>query len=310
MDAKIKSSFWSDNRIEDLPSESKFSLLWVLTQSGRDLLGFSQVSARRFTFETGLPDTSPLQAACHALPASFLIIPPASHPQDPSKPLPPNSTFIVFAKNFLRHQFGKGGRLNLKNHVITSVIRTAATLPEPLQQAFVEAYPELRQHILDAFLDHHQNQAPSPSHTSPPQGEREEKNREEQNSSSSSPTTPDLDLPRLAEQIVTAYPRGEKIAAALTLVLRQLQTREIDPHAALAGTQAAAAFIRTIPSGALNKWLPSAETFFRDKRWQDDATTLHRPPDTTGGTNGKPKLTPEQLAAALGQRQPLTPPPT
>jgi hypothetical protein len=151
------------------------------------------------------------------------------------------------------------------------------------------------------------DETPAPLPKPLPEKRREEEVIEKENAGGDS--APDLALPRLAEQIVTAYPRGEKIAAALTLVLRQLQTREIDPHAALAGTQAAAAFIRTIPSGALNKWLPSAETFFRDKRWQDDPTTLHRPPETTGGPNGKPKLTPAQLAAALGQRQPLTPPP-
>jgi hypothetical protein len=46
----------------------------------------------------------------------------------------------------------------------------------------------------------------------------------------------------------------------------------------LAGTQAAAAFLRTAPSAAANKYAPSALRFFEARRWLDDPTTLIRPP--------------------------------
>lgn len=354
MDAKIKSTFYSDSRVENLDAAQKFSLLWALTQTGRDLLGFSTVTHRRFIFETSLPDLTPLLTACQALPTSFQIIlptdtpstlqapstplpshfPSTSHPQAPFKPLPPPSSFIVFCRNFLRHQFGKGGTLNLRNHVITSVIRTAATLPGTLQQAFIEAYPELKDPILETLLNNlpnpNQNQAPPTSPPPYPQGEREEKSREEKSiDSSSSPLpdphpipkgeTPDAqaeidhcalllaglppeDPAPIAELILGQYPRRERIANALTILLDQLRRRQIDPLRALLGTRSAAAFIRTIPSAEQNRYLPNAETYFRDKRWQDDPSTLHRPPQTTGGPNGKPIRTQAEVAAALGRR--------
>ena len=89
--------------------------------------------------------------------------------------------------------------------------------------------------------------------------------------------------PELARRIVEAYPRREKLAEALTMVLRQLQDGE-DFEAMLSGTRAAAAVIRTLPSGAQNRYVPSAEAFFRTKRWQDDPETLRRQGDTRSGS--------------------------
>lgn len=85
-----------------------------------------------------------------------------------------------------------------------------------------------------------------------------------------------------AHQIAEAYPRREKIAEALTIILRHLRDGE-SFEAMLAGTRACAAVIRTLPSGPKNRFVPGAEAFFRDRRWQDDPETLSRQGDAKSG---------------------------
>ncbi|MCE5310477.1 MAG: helix-turn-helix domain-containing protein [Acidobacteriales bacterium] len=90
-----------------------------------------------------------------------------------------------------------------------------------------------------------------------------------------------------AEEIVNAYPRKQKVAISLEIVRKDLRAG-CDFDAMLAGTRACAAAIAQMPSGALNRYVPSAESFFRDKRWQDDPQTLIRKPDAPplNGHNG------------------------
>jgi DNA-binding transcriptional regulator YhcF (GntR family) len=92
-----------------------------------------------------------------------------------------------------------------------------------------------------------------------------------------------------ALKIIDAYPRKEKIALALGIVRKDLDDGESFDEI-LAKTKAISAVIRSLPSGASNRYVPSAETFFRDKRWQDDPGSFsridHAPP-----TNGHGKTT-------------------
>jgi uncharacterized protein YdaU (DUF1376 family) len=108
-----------------------------------------------------------------------------------------------------------------------------------------------------------------------------------------------------AHQIAEAYPRREKIAEALTIILRHLRDGE-SFETMLAGTRACAAVIRTLPSGAKNRFVPGAEAFFRDRRWLDDPETLSRQGDTkSGGAKMEMDDALKQLggrAAALTQR--------
>lgn len=79
----------------------------------------------------------------------------------------------------------------------------------------------------------------------------------------------------LAQQVVAAYPRREKTTEALEIVLSNL-LEGADYDAMISGTRACAAVIRTMPSGPLNRFVPSATEFFRSKRWADDPATLNR----------------------------------
>lgn len=99
-----------------------------------------------------------------------------------------------------------------------------------------------------------------------------------------------------AEQIVNAFPRRERIAEALVIVRKQLASGE-DFAVMLAGTKAAADMLATAPSGAANKYAPSALKFFEGKRWLDDPATLIRP-----AANGAGEMSAEELALQLGGR--------
>jgi hypothetical protein len=112
------------------------------------------------------------------------------------------------------------------------------------------------------------------------------------------------DLATQAETIVAAYPRREKTAAALLIVLEHL-TDGADFEAMLSGTKAAAAILRTLPSAHLNRYTPSAESFFKAKRWADDPETLRRQGDTKSGS--APTSSDEfmdQLGGRAGNLQP------
>jgi len=110
-------------------------------------------------------------------------------------------------------------------------------------------------------------------------------------------------LAHWAHRIVATYPRREGIADALNLVYQQLAAGT-DPQAMLDGTAAAAKAIQAAPSGHLNKYVPGAAKFFRDRRWLDDPATLLRGPDPAGPKGTKPELTDAERLRRLGGRGP------
>lgn len=91
------------------------------------------------------------------------------------------------------------------------------------------------------------------------------------------PEPPQADLPNHAEtarKIVGRYPRQERIENALKIVYGHLIDGE-DPKRILAGVAAGAVVIRSA-TPAQERFVPSAEAYFRDKRWADDPQTLLR----------------------------------
>lgn len=100
------------------------------------------------------------------------------------------------------------------------------------------------------------------------------------------------------KSICDAYPRREKTAEALAIVAKSLADGE-DFAVMLAGTRACAAVIRTLPSGHLNRYVPSAESFFLHKRWKDDPETLRR---QGSQSTGQGHVSLEDAAKSLGRR--------
>lgn len=252
MDAIIKGSFWTDHRIEEAPAEIKLACLWLVTNPSRDLCGFTQVSNKRFTFEAALlPEF--LEGACKGLPSSFVEVSPG----------------VFFAVNFLRHQFGKGGKLSLGNKVVIAAARHAAKLRKPLKVAFFEAYPELSELVENEAKKLVRNEAPSIPHTEKRDGVRVRVREGERAMEEGCGEKPDL------VGIVHCYPRRQDEAQALEFLTASIR-KGADPETVRAGTRAIAAVIMQLPSGPLNSYVPSAATFFKNERWRDDPQTWRR----------------------------------
>ncbi len=69
--------------------------------------------------------------------------------------------------------------------------------------------------------------------------------------------------------IVAAYPIRTDQAEAERAVVEAIEAGE-DPTFILAGTRAIAAVIAGVPSGSLNRYLPSPTRFFRERKYRDD----------------------------------------
>ena len=314
MNTLIKPGFWSDNRMEQLNKDQKLAIVWLLTNAWRDLCGFTQVTPRRFTFDTELP-IGVLDEACRIMGPSFMVLPGGTY----------------FATRFVRHQFGKGGDISLKNNIVKAATRHAMALPATLRDAFFAAYPEL---ACDLDASPHENAdervphetarplspfpakpSPSPSEKTEPLRVEKEKGQEkeqEQEKGNEEPISaarvtgagsddcpppsppPPQQQPCDPVSIAGLYPRRQAVQEAVTHIARAI-AEGVDPRTIAEGTRAIAAVIRQLPSGHLNAYVPSAGRFFEKRRWEDDPQTWIRHAQSHGhraGANGgrPPKL--------------------
>ena len=90
--------------------------------------------------------------------------------------------------------------------------------------------------------------------------------------------------------IVALYPRRQGVAAACELVAGWLRKGD-SAEAIVSGTRAHAAVIAQLPSGGLNAFVESAETFFRKRAWEDDPQARLR--QAANGSGGAPAGPPE-----------------
>lgn len=250
MNATIKSSFWTDDRLEETSPEIKLAVLWLITNPARDLCGFVRVSNKRFTFETGLPASS-LDGASKAMPSSIRKL----------------SGGVWFVANFLRHQFGKGGLLNGKNKVLIAARRHAESLPSAMLEVFQESYPELFSEDTEMI-----------PHASPIHGGcHGVRVRVRERVGDIKEGVPGEDIPG----VVAIYPKRHRQTEAIEALAAHVR-KGTDLDAVAAGTRAIAAIIQRMPGGCENIYVPSAATFFRNRRWEDDPKTWLRNAKSNG----------------------------
>jgi hypothetical protein len=126
MSPKIHSTFWSDEDVENLDSECKLVLLWLITNPNTNLLGICQPSSRRFQLDTALP-VEALQRAYKALPKALSVVGGS-----------------VFIRNYIRYQFGVGTKLT-KNNIFRSIQSAyESTKDESLRGLVLGEYPEFQ----------------------------------------------------------------------------------------------------------------------------------------------------------------------
>jgi len=245
MDAKIKGSFWTDERVENCSKDEKFACLWLMTNPARDLCGFTKVSNKRFEFETGL-DVSSLEGASKHLPSSI-------------RKLPGGTWFVV---NFLRQQFGNGGRLKLGNKVVIAAARHAAAMPTALANAFFDAYPELRELGISHHLEQSKTEGASIPHTGFPDGVREEKSRAEHSSIHT-------DMEANARRLCESHPCRALTRPALLAAMECLRKHPFE--LVLAGTMAYAQAVENWTPAERLQFVKNPEAFFREDIWNQPA---------------------------------------
>ncbi|WAC18807.1 hypothetical protein OVA24_16375 [Luteolibacter sp. SL250] len=321
MHAFIKSSFWADSHIENMPPDQKLALVWLMTNAGRDGCGFTAITPRRFTFDTGLPVTV-LEEACAATCGSILV-------------LPGN---VYFVRAFIRHQFCRGDSLSLKNNVLRAVVKQARRLPAAQQEAFFTEYPELADGQGGAPAEASFHPAPQSTEALPdrgaalPQstealpgkneplwkgngtGEEEDVERKEGTEARAVPKQRDDRAASTMDAVVSAddaarkpdavsiaamYPRRQSVREAVEQISRHIRNG-VDPQVIADGTRAIAEVIRQLPGGHLNAYVPSAGKFFENRRWEDDPRTWLRLTPAKGHHTVRNGAPPEKLS--LGGR--------
>jgi uncharacterized phage protein (TIGR02220 family) len=125
MSPKIHAEFWTDPDLEDRPPEMKLTVAWLMTNPHINMAGVTQLSHKRFTFETGLP-SSWLDDALRELAKMFV-----RHGDK------------VLVRNFIRHQFGSGPKL-ATNNIGRALVKLIPNLPAPFQETIYGLHPELK----------------------------------------------------------------------------------------------------------------------------------------------------------------------
>lgn len=117
---------WSDPDFEDLSSEAKLIVFWLLTSASRDNAGIVRISNKRIAFECSINDVNKyLDEAVQS--GSFVKY------ED-----------RIWIKNWITKQIGVGGSL-IKNNMLKSVLKCVEESPVKLQQLIIKEYPILKE---------------------------------------------------------------------------------------------------------------------------------------------------------------------
>ena len=128
MDTKLTKRFWEDEGIAALTPEQKLALVWALTNGSVTVLGISEVTSRRFVFDTGL-SIDALWSACEALPNSFV--------RDGNQ---------LLAVNYIYYQLGKGKSLVCNNIFKSAVSQLNKLSSEKLKEILLSRIPEFQEY--------------------------------------------------------------------------------------------------------------------------------------------------------------------
>ena len=159
MQTKIDPEFY--DLFHHLPTETKFSMLWMLTNRGLNIAGLCSVTEPRFKYETGL-DWSHFERACKAFGNEIFVIPPTT--DTPSTGcaggLDGASTGCaggldgrqegavvqrrIWFRSFVRKQVTADGPSLAKSSVAKAIVRAIASEDSPeLLREFLLKYPSL-----------------------------------------------------------------------------------------------------------------------------------------------------------------------
>lgn len=125
MDTKISANFWNDEALGT--PELRLAALWLKTNAHVNLIGFGELSVRRFVFDTGL-NAEALEQCCQALGKGLV-----------------REGKGYWLRDFIGEQFGRGASL-ARNNMRKPLVRAIESLGTPwVGDAVFEEYPELNE---------------------------------------------------------------------------------------------------------------------------------------------------------------------
>lgn len=144
MDTKISSKFWNDEALAT--PELKLAALWLKTNANLSLIGYGELHARRFVFDTGLAPEL-LDLVCNALGEAVI-----------------REGKGYWLRDFIAEQFGRGVSLS-RNHMSKPLVRALQSLGFPwIEDAVLLEYPELID-ISDSLAQAKGSESPRTEHT-------------------------------------------------------------------------------------------------------------------------------------------------
>ena len=162
MQTKIDPEFY--DLFHHLPTETKFSMLWMLTNRGLNVAGFCSVTKPRFEYETGV-DWSQFGRACKAFGSDLYLLPSplqgaseglarpsegaSEELQSPSEGGDIGSDAVLmptryWIRSYVRKQVAQDGPSLAKSNVAKALVRAVASADSPeLLHEFLLKYPSL-----------------------------------------------------------------------------------------------------------------------------------------------------------------------
>lgn len=259
MDSKIKPSFWSDPKIEALSSSERLAVLWLMTAHVSNC-GWATATRGRFEFETGL-EWSTLESAALSLGTGLV-----------------RSKDGWWVRNFIRHQIGDGSKL-AKNNMRAAIKGSMAFAPAEIVAEIMTEYPELGEGLQRPAEGLQKENEGLQNDSEAQEKSRAEKSRGIELEGGAGGNLPD------AEKILQAYPRRDAPMHCMGAIQQALDTGE-DPKLMLADVEECAKHVKRAPGGADNHWIPSAKTFFLERRWKDVGVFSSRVDELIAKVNG------------------------
>ena len=183
MHTKIDPEFY--DLFHHLPTETKFSMLWMLTNRGLNVAGVCSVTKPRFEYETGV-DWSQFGRACKAFGSDLYLLPSplqgaseglarpsegaSEELQSPSEVDDVDSDAVLmptryWIRSYVRKQVAQDGPSLAKSNVAKALVRAVSSADSPeLLREFLLKYPSLASFFSSASSEN------TPSAPSPLQG--------------------------------------------------------------------------------------------------------------------------------------------
>jgi hypothetical protein len=180
MQTKIDPEFY--DLFHHLPTETKFSMLWMLTNRGLNVAGVCSVTKPRFEYETGV-DWSQFGRACKAFGSDMYILPSPLQVASEGLPSPlqgaseglqsPSEGALnesdsglmpirYWIRSYVRKQVGQDGPALAKSNVAKALVRAVCSADSPeLLREFLLKYPSLDS-LFSSASSGNTHSAPSP----------------------------------------------------------------------------------------------------------------------------------------------------